>query len=195
MRTRRRKRRKKPLFIDDAGLSTLLGGAKIGCYNSYYKIFGTEEIPLRLFREEPREASRDIKQAVTQATLALVRRYGEEDQPIVLCRGGIFDPADEELRALGYITQRAVIGNPLQKLLKKHYLNYILQACDINQEAYGSKSLVLDKEFCVAWVAEDFPRRESLVKNKQRVWNRSLKALALELYLNKYAQEGFSHAA
>jgi hypothetical protein len=113
------------IVVDDAGIGDLLFGVVIGAFRCETQEFGYEILDVKYFRP-PRFGSKDYLRQASRAVFQLLDRFKlDEDEPIQICRGYIFDEAVENLKkryGADRICRINVTGEP-QRLTEIAYLD------------------------------------------------------------------------
>lgn len=182
--TKKRGLNTKVLYIDDTGLSTLIGGAIIGCYDERRGRFGSVDIPLSIFRETDKKHDK-LHKAISDATMLLVKGYRNHNQTIFLCHGSCFNRADRDLSEAGFHVLRGIIKEPLQSWLKERHFKSLV-SLGMQFEQKNSHYVGVSIDAFADWVARDYWSRECYVKNKHKSWVYSWRSYTLALYCNKY---------
>ncbi len=115
------------LIIDDAGSGDLLFGVVIGAYRSENRDFKYEVIDVEYFQSPKFSKKEYLKQASTIVFSLLGRLELKIDEPIMICRGNIFDVAVNNLKqkyGSDRIRKIQVTGEP-QRLTETAYLDEI----------------------------------------------------------------------
>ncbi len=113
------------IIIDDAGVGDLLFGVVIGAYRCETQEFRYELVDVQYFRRPKFRSKEYLKQASRIVFSLLDRLEFEEDEPIQICQGYIFDQAVEDLKEkydADRIHRVRVAGEP-QRLTETAYLD------------------------------------------------------------------------
>jgi hypothetical protein len=115
------------IIIDDAGSGDLLFGVVIGAYRSETQEFKYGVVDVRYFQSPSFRRKEYLKQA-SKTIFQLLDRLGlKADEPILICRGSIFERAVEDLKKKygdARIHKVRVTGKP-QRLTETAYLDEI----------------------------------------------------------------------
>ena len=113
------------IVVDDAGVGDLLFGVVIGAFRRETQEFRYEVLDVKYFRP-PRFGSKDYLRQASRAVFKLLDRFKlNEDEPIQICRGYIFDDAAKDLEkryGANRIRRIVVTGEP-QRLTEIAYLD------------------------------------------------------------------------
>jgi hypothetical protein len=111
--------------VDDAGVGDLLFGVVIGAFRSETQQFDYGVVDVKYFRP-PRFGSKDYLEQTSRVVCQLLDRFKLQDnEPIRICRGYIFDEAVEDLKAkygADRVRRIVVTGEP-QRLTEIAYLD------------------------------------------------------------------------
>jgi hypothetical protein len=113
------------IVVDDAGVGDLLFGVIIGAFRCETQEFRYEVLDVKYFRP-PRFGSKDYLKQASRVVFKLLDRFKlNEDEPIQICRGYIFDDAAKDLEKIygaNRIRRIVVTGEP-QRLTEIAYLD------------------------------------------------------------------------
>lgn len=159
--------------IDDAGWGSLVGGVLIGACRkeSPRTQHAFREIDVSLFQGDAFAHKLYLAEA-GDAALALMVQLGVTlDEPVEICTGYILRAARQRLINEGYQVTSTKIGDPLQTLIEREFLNRILAlGVETDYEILTQKQGLYFWQ-CVRWlkggdveVAEALPEREKQCK-------------------------------
>lgn len=115
------------IIIDDAGSGDLLFGVVIGAYRSETQEFKYGMVDVRYFQPPSFRRKEYLKQASKTIFQLLGRLELKADEPILICRGSIFERAVKDLKKKygdARIRKVRVTGEP-QRLTETAYLDEI----------------------------------------------------------------------
>jgi hypothetical protein len=115
------------ILIDDAGSGDLLFGVVIGAYRSETREFKYGVVGVRNFQRPNFRQKKYMTQASKTVFQLLDRLKLKDDEPILICRGSIFDEAVKDLiQKYGDARIRKVkVTGELQYLVETAYLDEI----------------------------------------------------------------------
>jgi hypothetical protein len=157
--------------IDDAGSGSLIGGTYIGILrietNEYYH----DVIPIKLYSETNfkkklyLDYSRDI---VARALKAL---DADRNEPIMVCRGYMFDEARKYLSSKNYSYTSSKIGSPLQLTIEKSFEDYAV-SLGLPREFIKFTKYPFHFHRLLRWVYADYSNRAKLCKTGWKSWKK-----------------------
>jgi len=115
------------IIIDDAGSGDLLFGVVIGAYRSETQEFKYGVVDVRYFQSPSFRRKEYLKQASKTIFQLLHRLELKADEPILICRGSIFERAVKDLKRKcgdARVHKVRVTGEP-QRLTETAYLDEI----------------------------------------------------------------------
>lgn len=159
--------------IDDAGWGSLVGGVLIGacCKESPQTRHAFREVDVAFFQGGAFAHKLYLAEA-GDAALALMVRLGVPlDEPIEICTGFILRAAQARLAQEGYQVTSTKIGDPLQTLIEREFLNRILALGVLTDLEILTQKQGLYFWQCVHWLkggdvetAASLPEREKHCK-------------------------------
>jgi hypothetical protein len=134
------------IVVDDAGIGDLLFGVVIGAFRCETQEFRYEILEVKYFRP-PRFGSKDYLKQASKVVFRLLERFKlNDDEPIQICRGYIFDEAVktlEERYGADRIRRIIVTGEP-QRLTEIAYLDELR---NLGYEPVGERDRKRAKSF------------------------------------------------
>lgn len=158
--------------IDDAGWGSLVGPTFIGAYRPETDEFVHGAVDLRFFRGRT-FARKGYLQETTKVVRDLLERLeADQDEPLEICTGCIFDHAEHHL---GREVKRTKITGRLQDLIEGVTTDYLVGlGIPIDGVGPGGRHFAL----CLNWVARDLESREAFVKTGWKKWRRKWRWVA-----------------
>lgn len=157
--------------IDDAGSGSLIGGTGIGIMRNDTEEYIFKIIPLVFFREPYFSQKRYQKYVVKIVRTAFIKLNVTKDEPILVCRGYIFDILREWLEQEGYTWKSEKIEGLLQYKVEESFNKYVIKLglprnfVQHARYAFGFHRLL-------KWVFADYITRAKYCKTGWKSWSK-----------------------
>lgn len=157
--------------IDDAGSGSLIGGTGIGIMRPETGEYLFKIIPLELF-QYPHFAEKKYQEHVIRIVQAAFHKMKvSQDEPILVCRGYIFDALRKWLENRNYTWDSAIITDPLQERVEASFCNYVV-SLGLPRNYVQHARYAFGFHRLLKWVFADFPYRSKLCKTGWKSWQK-----------------------
>lgn len=157
--------------IDDAGSGSLIGGTVIGIFRKETQEYLTDIIPLKYFQHPHFSQKLYQKYVITIIKKAIGELNIKKSEPILLCRGYIFDHLRDWLSTNKYHWQNAKIIGPLQEQVENSFNQYAINlGLPRNFLLHARYAFGFHRLF--KWVMADFRQRAPICKTGWKSWQK-----------------------
>ena len=150
--------------IDDALWGSLVGPTFVGAYRPETDEFVYGTVDVYFFQGQPFARKGYLEETTSVIRELLERLEADEEEPLEICTGGVFDHAETHL---GDRVRRTKITGRLQDLVEGVATDYLVNlGIPIDGVGPGAEHF----RICLNWVAEDLNHREDFVKTGWKSW-------------------------
>lgn len=157
--------------IDDAGSGSLIGGTGIGILRKETEEYIFRIIPLVFFREPNFSQKKYQEYAVKIIRTVFIKLDVSRQEPIVVCRGYIFDALREWLEKEGYNWKSERIEGSLQCMVEESFDKYVV-GLGLPKDFIQHARFAFGFHRLLKWVFADFDNRVKYCKTGWKSWDK-----------------------
>lgn len=157
--------------VDDAGSGSLIGGTGIGIMRKETEEYIFKIIPLVFFRE-PNFSQKKYQEYVVKIIRTVFGKLNvSKKEPIIVCRGYVFDKLRDWLEHEGYNWKSEKIEGALQSMVEESFNKYVVEL-GLPKDFIQHARYAFGFHRLLKWVFADFENRVKYCKTGWKSWGK-----------------------